>query len=460
MSTDPYVQGKPCSPSRSLTATLFTLPVLVLATACNSDDDGGTLPPPGGDQGLTIAELLDANGLTTLKTAMTDSGVIQDLAVPGPMTLVAPTDAAFAALDPAVLAALLDPANVAELTDLLNYHVLPGDLDAGALATLESVSGSNGDDVLVDVLGQRIYFNDALVVDGDIAASNGRLHIVDTVLVPPVSLMETLEQRGLTTLVAAIDQAGLRGVLTNANVTIFAPTEDAFAAMDPAELAFLMDPGNVQVLRERLQHHVFGVEQRFSEYFLQAKLASLATTLHFFDLQGFIPTIDHVVVTTINLPATDGVVKEIDEVLDAPVDLVDALLANGFTTFVDALVAAELDDDLRSSPTPLTVFAPTNGAFSSLPPGVLDDLLDPANQAQLIDLLRYHIVDGGLQAREVRAVSTLPTLHGAPIAVDPSDGVLTLNLSLNGGTDVRFPDIFAANGAVHGILDVLEIPAP
>ncbi|MEM9380753.1 MAG: fasciclin domain-containing protein [Planctomycetota bacterium] len=461
MSIEPHFQGTPDSRRRSLTTTLLAVPTLLLAaTGCNSDDDPAGAPPPGGDQGLTIGELLDVNGLTTLKAALAQAGMLEGLDDPGPITLVAPTDAAFAALDPAVLAALLDPANAAQLADLLDYHVLPGDLDRVALETISTVRGRNGDDLLVDAFEQEIFFNDAFVVDVDIAASNGRLHIVDTVLEPPVTLMQTLERRGLTTLVTAIDQAGLGGVLTGANVTIYAPTNEAFAAMDPAELAFLLDPANVLVLRDRLLHHVFGVEQRFSEFLLQAKLQSLATTLHFFNRQGFIPTIDHVVVSTINIPATDGVVKEIDEVLDEPVDLVEALLANGFTTFVDALVAAELDDDLRTATAPLTVFAPTNGAFDSLPPGVLDDLLDPANQAQLIQLLQYHLVDEGLQAREVRDRATLSTLEGSVIAVDPTDGVLTLNLSLNGGTDVRFPDIFAANGAVHGILDVLEIPAP
>lgn len=449
-----FIMSSP-RPRLSQFSTAFTLGLLLVASSCtsNSDDPGGGTPPGSGGQ--TIAELLEPNGLTTLKSALEAAGLLDDLDGAGPFTLFAPTNAAIDALGTATLDHLLDPANVAELIDLLEYHIVAADLDDAAIRAVPTVPGQNGDDVLVDSLGPFLYLNNAVIVDADIDASNGTLHIIDAVLRPPLPLLETLEQRGLTILADAVQRAGLQGALTGADVTFFAPTDDAFNALDPAHLAFLLDPANVAELEALLTYHVTPSLLKATEAFFAAELPSMHTALQFYGLHEWIPTINRAPISALNLPATDGIVQEIDEVLDIPVDLVATLEARGYSILVTMLEAAELDDDLRATG-PFTIFAPTNGALNALPPGVLDLLLDPANQAELIEWLEYHVLGDVHQAREVRTLPTLTTLQGELIAIDPLNGYLLLN----GSAEVTRPDTYASNGVIHGIIEVLSVPAP
>ncbi len=433
----------------------LTLGLLLVASSCtsNSDDPEGGTPPGSGGQ--TIAELLEPNGLTSLKSALEAADLLDDLDGPGPLTLFAPTDAAIEALGQATLDHLLDPANVAELIDLLEYHIVAADLDEAAIRAVPTVPGENGDDVLVDPLGPFLYLNNAVVVDSDIDASNGTLHIIDAVLRPPLPLLETLDQRGLTILADAIQSAGLQGALTGADVTLFAPTDDAFNALDPALLAFLLDPANVNELEALLTYHVTPSLVKATETFFAAELPSMQTALQFYGLREWVPTINRAPISALNLPATDGIVQEIDYVLEIPVDLIATLEARGYAILVTMLEAAELDDDLRATG-PFTIFAPTNATLNALPPGVLDMLLDPANQAELIELLEYHVLGEARQAREVRTRRALTSLQGELIAIDPASGFLLLN----GSAEVTQPDTYASNGVIHGIIEVLTVPVP
>jgi uncharacterized surface protein with fasciclin (FAS1) repeats len=179
------------------------------------------------------------------------------------------------------------------------------------------------------------------------------------------------------------------------------------------------------------------------------------SALQFYGLREWVPTINRAPISALNLPATDGIVQEIDYVLEIPVDLIATLEARGYSILVTMLEAADLDDDLRATG-PFTIFAPTNGTLNALPPGVLDMLLDPANQAELIELLEYHVLGEARQAREVRTRRALKTLQGELIAIDPSNGFLLLN----GSAEVTRPDTYASNGVIHGIIEMLTVPVP
>ena len=123
-----------------------------------------------------------AGSFTTLATALQAAGLVDTLKGDGPFTVFAPTDAAFAKLPAGTLDALL--ADPARLQAVLTYHVVPGRVTAADVATLSSATTVQGDPIAIDTsMGVRV--NDAHVTQADVMASNGVIHVIDTVLLPP-----------------------------------------------------------------------------------------------------------------------------------------------------------------------------------------------------------------------------------------------------------------------------------
>ncbi|MGL5062512.1 MAG: fasciclin domain-containing protein [Microcoleus sp.] len=120
----------------------------------------------------------------TLTQALTAAGLVTTLKGTGPFTVFAPTDAAFAALPKATLDDLLKPANKAKLTKILTYHVVPGSVVSTSLKSgdVKSVEGSP---LKVTVTGGKVTVGGANVVKADVKASNGVIHVIDKVLIPP-----------------------------------------------------------------------------------------------------------------------------------------------------------------------------------------------------------------------------------------------------------------------------------
>lgn len=132
-----------------------------------------------------VETAVSAGQFKTLAAALGAAGLVDTLKGPGPFTVFAPTDAAFAKLPAGTVETLLKPENKAQLTAILTYHVVPGRTMSSALAgkTLE-VATVNGAKLRIDgTNGVRV--NDATVTAADIGASNGVIHVVDTVILPP-----------------------------------------------------------------------------------------------------------------------------------------------------------------------------------------------------------------------------------------------------------------------------------
>ena len=171
---------------------------LVLAACGGSSDADSAASSPAAAPSSTAASAAPAEsmaaadivgvastteGLSTLVAAVTAAGLVETLQGPGPFTVFAPTDDAFAALPAGVLDALLKPENKDVLAKILTYHVVPGtvmaaDITDGDVATVEgqTVALSTADGVTV---------NGAKVVQADVAASNGVIHVIDAVILPP-----------------------------------------------------------------------------------------------------------------------------------------------------------------------------------------------------------------------------------------------------------------------------------
>lgn len=159
---------------------LFTAAVaasMLLATAASA-----------GNYGKKKADIVDtavaAGNFTTLAAALEAGGLVGTLKSDGPFTVFAPTDEAFAKLPKGTVEELLRPENKDQLVEILTYHVVPGKVKAADVVALSSAQTANGDSVSIRVEEEAVFVNNSRVVATDIWASNGVIHVVDTVILP------------------------------------------------------------------------------------------------------------------------------------------------------------------------------------------------------------------------------------------------------------------------------------
>ncbi len=125
-----------------------------------------------------------AGSFKTLAAALQAAGLVETLKGQGPFTVFAPTDAAFAKLPAGTVDDLLKPANKAKLVAILTYHVVPGKVMAAQAATLTSAKTVNSASLTIRATDGKVMIDNATVTATDIAASNGVIHVIDTVLLP------------------------------------------------------------------------------------------------------------------------------------------------------------------------------------------------------------------------------------------------------------------------------------
>ena len=136
------------------------------------------------EQKINIVETAIAAGnFATLAKALTAAGLVETLKGDGPFTVFAPTDDAFAKLPQQTLSDLLKPENKEKLTAILTYHVVPGKITASQVASISKAITVQGQSLTVDTK-DGVKINDAKVIAADVEASNGVIHVIDTVLLP------------------------------------------------------------------------------------------------------------------------------------------------------------------------------------------------------------------------------------------------------------------------------------
>ncbi len=257
---------------------------------------------------------INDGSFSTLVTALEAANLVDTLKGAGPFTVFAPTDDAFNALPTGVLDDLLG--NVTALTEVLTYHVVTGRYMAADVVALTSLTTIQGDDLAITVTGTTVQIDGATVVQTDIEASNGVIHVIDMVVVPGgiLDIVQTAQYAGsFSTLVTALEAADLVDVLKGDEpFTVFAPTDDAFAALPQGVLDDLL--ADQTALTEVLTYHV--VTGRYMAADVVA-LTSLTT------IQGGNLTItmsNGVKIDSANIVLTDiecrnGVIHAIDAVL-------------------------------------------------------------------------------------------------------------------------------------------------
>lgn len=125
-----------------------------------------------------------AGSFKTLAAALGAAGLVDTVSASGPFTVFAPTDAAFAKLPAGTVETLLKPENKDQLTAILTYHVVPGKVMAADVVKLSEAKTVNGKMLKVKVSGDNVMINDARVTSTDIAATNGVIHVIDSVVLP------------------------------------------------------------------------------------------------------------------------------------------------------------------------------------------------------------------------------------------------------------------------------------
>jgi transforming growth factor-beta-induced protein len=403
----------------------------------------------------TIVDIAISNpDFSILVQALQKAELVEALQGEGPFTVFAPTDQAFidAGID-------LNAVSKADLANILKYHVLAGrflakELNEKGFATL------NGQKFFVDFNSGKIFINGKTeVIATDIVASNGVIHVLDMVLMPPAGNIVEIakDTEKLSSLVAAVVKAQLASALSSDGpFTVFAPTNAAFAKL-LAQLGVSLDEVNVDDLKDILLYHVVN-KRLFS--------ADLENT-SYPTLNGAgidVNTRDLTINGDVNIIATDiiatnGVVHLIDQVLMPPNEsIVDiALNTARFSTLVAALKAADLVGVLQGDG-PFTVFAPNNDAFNKLPAGVLDKLLKPKNKQILKNILLYHVDNKEILSTDLKkGINTVKPLNGSFFSVVKTPHQLFIRDINPVSKDAHIinVDIKGSNGVIHEIDEVL-----
>lgn len=324
----------------SVFAMLLTVTALVLAACAPAATptpapEPTPMPEPTAMPEPAPMDIVDtaiADGrFNTLVAAVTAAGLVDTLKGEGPFTVFAPTDDAFAKLPAGTIDELLKPENKQALTDILLYHVVPGKVMAADVVGLTSAATALGKDVTIKVDMGNVYINDAQVIITDIETSNGVIHVIDSVILPPAEEAAAPADPGtivdiaaaderFSTLVAAVTAAGLGETLSGEGpFTVFAPTNDAFAALPAGTLDSLLLPENKQQLTDILLYHVVSGEVMAADVVgLSAAPTVLGKDITVTVKDGKVYLNDTVQVIITDIEASNGVIHVIDAVLLPP----------------------------------------------------------------------------------------------------------------------------------------------
>ena len=460
---------------------VLILSSLLILQGCGSGTKNEVTPTPVAPADpQSIVDVATANGsFTTLIAALEATGLNATLSdMDSQFTVFAPTDDAFALLGQDVIDALL--ADTDTLSDILTYHVISGEVDSSAAISSAGslVEMVNGDSVGLSLDGDNLLVNTATVILVDVAADNGVIHVIDAVLTPPadkgtptMNIVDTAVAAGdFGTLVTALQAAGLDATLADEtqSFTVFAPTDAAFAMIDPETLNLLIADTDA-LSSVLLQHVVSGEVNSVTAYTLNGSSATTASGAAIpvaINTELDTLTFGGATVQTTDIYTTNGIIHVIDTVVIADVELptppasiVDVAVSNGsFTTLVAALQATGLDTVLDDPESTFTVFAPTDAAFALLGQDTIDALL--ADPDTLKDILLYHVISGS----EILQDAAITVAQSESNKVDMANERQTA-LTLAGSTlyinksAVSLADVMADNGVIH-VVDQVILPPP
>ena len=441
--------------------TIVMIALTLFVSSCNNDDDDDY----EWEQNIVQIAQSDPN-LSTLVDALVAANLTGVLSGDGPFTVFAPTNAAFAKLDPAILNNIISTPSL--LTALLQYHVVSGSVTSDMLTNGAVPTLLSGQSIDVDLANGVTLNGSSKVTSADIMATNGVIHIIDEVLLPEDFVSQTIVQIAasnpdFSTLVSILSKPELADLLAAANdptqdLTVFAPNNAAFDAVLAALGKDSVDDLPVGLLREIVQYHILGGAV-FSDQLTNGDVPTLleneSVTV---DLTDGVK-INNSNVTAPDIEAINGVIHAIDAVLlpsyvaTAVGTISEVILFDpDYTILVAALRKAELLNTVSTTDN-LTLFAPDNAGFVAA--GITS--LDGLDKEALTPVLLYHVLGAKVLSSQLPADGMATTLSGdEKIYLGYlNDGVVLIN----GLTQITAVDMEKSNGVVHKINRTLLPPA-
>jgi transforming growth factor-beta-induced protein len=454
---------------RFMFLTLAVVGTLLLPAGCDEEDDGPS---------QNIVERAQENeDLTTLVSALTKfPDLVTTLSGSDKLTVFAPTNEAFENLLQTVGQTSLDDVPDEVLRDILEYHVVSGAVRSNQLTTGD-VPTVGGESISVDISSGVELNGSSTVTKADIKTTNGVVHIIDEVLIPPsiLPIIGTIVEpayfnKNFTTLIAAVKAASpsiLTTLLNSSEKTLFAPTNAAFTA---AGITALPDQATLDAV---LTYHVIDSEVTSSEIATGASSAeTLNGKIYLSKNSGGVFINGSTKVSTADIDASNGVVHVIDKTLMPPSETI-AEIATGYSTASPAqftqLVAALVrtqgqgDNDLlaaaSSSASNLTVFAPTDAAFQELYTALEVSGIDDIPLSTLTAVLKHHIVAGRVFSTDLSS-GDVGTLNGdvtVDVAANPPTVTGSSGEANSADLQTSLLNIHASNGVIH-VIDKVLIP--
>jgi uncharacterized surface protein with fasciclin (FAS1) repeats len=239
----------------------------------------------------------------------------------------------------------------------------------------------------------------------------------------------------------------------NERVTIFAPTDEAFAALPEATVRDLVSPEHRETLRAILTYHVAVPALTSADILSRRSIPTLNGQRLAINATGPI-SIGGSEFVAMDVPFDGGLVHVVDAVIMPNLKSIDELAAasDDLSTLNAAVSAAGLGDQLNSDNGPWTVFAPVDAAFGELPAGTLDELLRPENRDRLTDILGLHVIPGRLYVDDLLTTGRAQTLFGDSIEFSLEAGRLRVGQATILGTEIE-----AGNGVIH-LIDAVLLP--
>lgn len=450
----------------TLRSALLPLALVFGTMACDKDDTDDT--DMGTDSDMGTESDIDPNSITgialgddrfeILVQAAVRAGLDGVLAGEGTFTIFAPTDDAFEELFAAIPGVdSVEDLPVPSLTAILTYHGFATEEFAADLGDLGATQDTLSGLTAFLSVGDSVMINQATVIEADIDASNGVIHAIDSVLLPP-TMAEAAQFAGLTELVTAIGassadtQALFSAGPTDAPITVFAPSNDAFTEVAAATADFTEADFDAVLAYHAVNGEVLSSGVPAIAGSLLTNGSDQNVSILFDTTDGVIANDSTVIIADIKV--VGGVIHVVDGVL-LPPTIVDLATYAGLTSLLDTVAVADADASnpgigaALTSGSGLTVFAPTNGAFTDAAATVAS-----LSDAQVGDVLKYHVIagDNGILAADVPAAD-VATLQGETVTLATEGGV-TVN-----GNGVVIADVVATNGVVHVIDGVLVPPS-
>jgi len=442
--------------------SVLIISMSLFVVSCNDDDDDDQMTSKN------IVEIAQSDpNLSTLVSAIVAADLTDVLSTGGPFTVFAPTNAAFAKLDPAVLNNIIG--NPTLLTALLQYHVVSGEVNSSDLTNGPVGTLLSGQSINVDVSGGMVTLNgSSKVTAADIDASNGVIHVIDEVLLPADFAAQTIVQIAASNpdfsiLVKALlkpELADLYAAANNptSNLTVFAPNDAAFNATLNALGKESIDDLPIDLLKEIVTYHILGgavMSNELSNGDVATLLPGESVTVDITD--GV--KINGANVLAPDIKAINGVVHVVESVLlpsyvaSAVGTISEVILFDpNYTILVAALKKAELLETVSTTDN-LTLFAPDNAAFVAANITSLEGL----DKETLTPILLYHVLGAKVLSSQLPADGMATTLSADEKMYLGylNDGVVLIN----GLTQITGVDMEKSNGVVHTINRTLVPPA-